>query len=100
VVRNRSKATVQRLVVTDTLPKDATPLETSSANTSSGGGLVWRRASLAPGQIWRLTVRVLLPESAQGAVVNRVRITSANAVAVESQDPVQVRRRQALPVTG
>jgi hypothetical protein len=43
---------------------------------------------------------VLLPESAQGTVVNRVRITSANAVAVESQDPVQVRRRQAVPVTG
>jgi hypothetical protein len=31
---------VRRLVVTDTLPKDATPLETSSAEASSGGGLV------------------------------------------------------------
>ncbi len=99
-VRNRSKGTVRRLVVTDTPPKDASA-HSASAKTTSAGGLVWRRASLAPGRRWTLNVRMDVPAGARGEIVNRVRVASANAVAVQSQAPTQVVRRTVVPpVTG
>ena len=98
-VRNRSKGTAQRLVVTDTPPKGATA-HSASAKTTSAGGLVWRRASLAPGQRWTLNVRMDVPAGARGEIVNRVRVASANAVAVQSQAPTRVVRSTVVPVTG
>ena len=98
-VRNRSKGTAQRLVVTDTPPKGATA-HSASAKTTSAGGLVWRRASLAPGQRWTLNVRMDVPAGARGEIVNRVRVASANAVAVQSQAPTRVVRSTLVPVTG
>ncbi len=98
-VRNRSKGRVRRLVVTDTPPKDATA-RSASAETTSAGGLVWRRASLAPGQRWTLNVRMDVPAGARGEIVNRVRVASGNAVAVQSQAPTQVVRSTVVPVTG
>ena len=87
-MRNRSKGTVRRLVVTDTPPKDA-GAHSASATTTSAGNLVWRRASLAPGQRWTLNVRMDVPAGARGEIVNRVRVASANAVAVQSQAPTR-----------
>ena len=98
-VRNRSKGSVQRLVVTDTPPKGATA-HSASAKTTSAGNLVWRRASLAPGQRWTLAVRMDVPAGAGGEIVNRVRVASANAVAVQSQAPTRVVRSTVVPVTG
>ena len=98
-VRNRSKGSVERLVVTDTPPKGATA-HSASAKTTSAGGLVWRRASLAPGQRWTLNVRMDVPAGARGEIVNRVRVASANAVAVQSQAPTRVVRSTVVPVTG
>jgi uncharacterized repeat protein (TIGR01451 family) len=98
-VRNRSKGTVRRLVVTDTPPKDASA-HSASAKTTSAGGLVWRRASLAPGQRWTLNVRMDVPAGARGVIVNRVRVASVNAVTVQSQAPTQVVRSTVVPVTG
>jgi uncharacterized repeat protein (TIGR01451 family) len=98
-VRNRSKGTAQQLVVTDTPPKGATA-HSASAKTTSAGNLVWRRASLAPGQRWTLNVRMDVPAGARGEIVNRVRVASANAVTVESQAPTRVVRSTVVPVTG
>ena len=98
-VRNRSKGTAQRLVVTDTPPKGATA-HSASAKRTSAGNLVWRRASLAPGQRWTLNVRMDVPAGARGEIVNRVRVASANAVTVESKAPTQVVRSTVVPVTG
>jgi uncharacterized repeat protein (TIGR01451 family) len=98
-VRNRSKGRVRRLVVTDTPPKGASAHSTS-AETTSAGGLVWRRASLAPGERWTLKVRMDVPAGARGEIVNRVRVASENAVAVQSQAPTQVVRSTVVPVTG
>ena len=86
-------------MVTDTPPKGATA-HSASAKTTSAGNLVWRRASLAPGQRWTLNVRMDVPAGARGEIVNRVRVASANAVAVQSQAPTRVVRSTLVPVTG
>ena len=97
-VRNRSKGTVRRLVVSDTPPKGANALA-SGAEATSAGGLVWRRASLVPGQRWTLNVRMNVPAGVRGEIVNRVRVASANAVAVQAQAPTRV-VPTVVPVTG
>ena len=90
---------MRRLVVTDSPPKGATA-RSASAETTSAGGLVWRRASLAVGQRWTLHVRMDVPAGAHGVIVNRVRVVSANAIAVQAQAPTRVLRSTLVPVTG
>jgi uncharacterized repeat protein (TIGR01451 family) len=89
-VRNRSRATVRRLVATDTPPTGATALSVSGAEITSSGGVVWTRPGLAPGRAWTLTVRLRVPAGAKGRLVNRVTVISRNAVPVQSRDPFRV----------